>query len=77
MPTAWIIAALFVCGLVAGYFIGWYIAKRDARIALTTAASGYGCSVKDLVVTTRRMVEIAEATIREKGTDVIYYPEQK
>lgn len=72
-----IVATLFVFGLVAGYFIGWYVAKHDTRMALAGAASRYGCSVKDLVVTTRRMAEVAEATIREKGTDVIYYPERK
>jgi hypothetical protein len=44
---------------------------------LAGATSRYGCSVKDLVVTTRRMLEIAEATIRDKGKDAIYYPERK
>lgn len=63
--------------LAAGYLIGWYVAKHDSRMALVGAARRYGCNVSDLVLTTRRMVEIAEATIREKGTDVIYYPERK
>jgi len=86
VPIAWqldrrgpklIVATLFVFGLVAGYFIGWYVAKRSTRMALAGTASRSGCSVKDLVLSTRRMVEIAESTIREKGTDVIYYAERK
>jgi hypothetical protein len=69
-----ILTGLFVLGLIAGYLVGWYVAKNDTRLAMVDAADRYGVSMKDLVLTTRRMVEIAEATIREKGTDIIYYP---